>query len=104
MLSHLMPTALRGGTIIILFLKTVEEAGAERGEGNLRARHSGSLVSVHYSSTAEQLMGARCLGEEGRQVCSQATGSCWGVMEVVLRKVNLHGDQVSKALKCAAFP
>lgn len=49
-------------------------------------------------------MGARCLGEEGRQVCSQATGSCWGVMEEVLRKVNLHGDQVSKALKCAAFP
>ena len=48
-------------------------------------------------------MGARCLGEEGRQVCSQATGSRWGVTEVVLRKVNLHGDQVSKALKCAAF-
>ena len=34
-----------------------------------------------------------------------ATGVSWGrsVMEVVLRKVNLHGDQVSKALKCAAF-
>lgn len=24
-------------------------------------------------------------------------------MEVVLRKVNLHGDQISKALKCEAF-
>jgi len=31
------------------------------------------------------------------------TRSYWSVMEVVLRKVNLHGDQVSKALKCAAF-
>lgn len=31
---------------------------------------------------------------------SEPQGAAGGVMEVVLRKVNLHGDQVSKALKC----
>ena len=44
------------------------------------ARHSGSVVLARYSSIAEQLMGARCPGEEGRQVCSQAAGCYWGVM------------------------